>query len=724
MLEGRGVDLFMIETFFDLDELVSAVEAVRGVSSLPIVALLTFDDDAEVAGGIDAAAAAERLAGLDVAAIGTNHGAGPHAALLALDGMRDAGPPARGAARTSASPASPAAASSTRTRRPSTSATSPPRRSRSAPGSWAAAAARRRPRSRPSGRRSTTSGPRARRSRRASGARCRPPLPAAGETQLARALREGEWVVSVELDPPKGGTNDAMIDVARALRDSGAVGFVDVNDNPMARARMNALMASIAIQREAGIETIPHVTPRDTTVMGLEGVLLGAHADGVRNVLAVTGDPPHVGDYPGSRGVYEIDSIGLVQLLAGLNEGVDYVGKAIDRPTEFFIGVAVNPSADDLELELERFERKVAAGARFAMTQALFDLDGLERFLARLGGSSPIPLLAGVWPLRSHAMALRLHNEVPGISVPERVLDALRDAGADAPAAGLALAHELLASLRGRVAGVYVIPPFKQPEAALDLLLRLTRASAVDAGRLERLDARARDRRPHDVRRHAVAAVGAHALGEDRRDHATLGVDDGPARVAAADRAADRRHPPRRSGSSRTRRGRRSARRDRRARRSRCRGRCPGSRAARPGCPAPHRRAASGRATRPATRRTAMSLTLSNETTRASSSSPSLRSTRGVPIPATTCAFVTTRPGPATQPEPSIPSPQAVPTTRTTLSAAPLTPAESRTAGSGASTPAAGPASVANGSICASVSIRRCGGSSWLSFERIAESWA
>ena len=148
------------------------------------------------------------------------------------------------------------------------------------------------------------------------------------------------------------------------LRQSGAVGFVDVNDNPMARARMNALMASIAIQREAGIETIPHVTPRDTTVMGLEGVLLGAHADGVRNILAVTGDPPHVGDYPGSRGVYEIDSIGLVQLLAGLNEGVDYVGKAIDRPTSFFIGVAVNPTADDLDLELERFERKVASGAQ------------------------------------------------------------------------------------------------------------------------------------------------------------------------------------------------------------------------------------------------------------------------------------------------------------------------------------------------------------------------
>ena len=470
VLEGRGVDLFMIETFFDLDQLVAAVEAVRGASSLPIVALLTFDDEAETGGGIDAGAAGRRLAGLGVAAIGTNHGAGPHAALLALDAMRDSGLPLAAlpniglasivggrvvyphstpeyfgdfAAQASALGArivggccgtTPAQIEAIRT------ALDDERAPRAA---FEARELRPEPL----------------------------PLTAVGETYLARALREGEWVVSVELDPPKGGRNDAMIEVARTLRQSGAVGFVDVNDNPMARARMNALMASIAIQREAGIETIPHVTPRDTTVMGLEGVLLGAHADGVRNILAVTGDPPHVGDYPGSRGVYEIDSIGLVQLLAGLNQGVDYVGKAIDRPTSFFIGVAVNPTADDLDLELERFERKVESGAQFAMTQALFDLEGLELFRERLGGSWPIPVLAGVWPLRSHAMALRLHNEVPGISVPEPVLAALRTAGADAPAAGLELGRALLASLRGRVAGVYVIPPFKQPEAALDLLL-------------------------------------------------------------------------------------------------------------------------------------------------------------------------------------------------------------------------------------------------------------
>ena len=189
-----------------------------------------------------------------------------------------------------------------------------------------------------------------------------------------------------------------MLAVARRLSESGKVGFVDINDNPMARARMNALMAAVAIERSSGIETIPHVTPRDTTVMGLESVLLGAHAEGVRNVLAVTGDPPTVGDYPGSQGVYEVDSIGLTGLLARLNAGESWSGKTIDAPTSFFVGVAVNPAADDLDLELERFERKVEAGARFAMTQALFELDSLDELLRRLGGASPVPLLVGIWP--------------------------------------------------------------------------------------------------------------------------------------------------------------------------------------------------------------------------------------------------------------------------------------------------------------------------------------
>ncbi len=289
------------------------------------------------------------------------------------------------------------------------------------------------------------------------------------ETELARRLYAGEWVTCVELDPPKGGSYELMLAVTRTLNDSGAVGFVDINDNPMARARANALMAAIAIERSCAIETIPHVTPRDTSVMGLQSQLLAAHAEGVRNVLAVTGDPPHVGDYPGSRGVYEVDSIGLSQVVSRLNAGEDFNGKAIDAPTSFFLGVAVNPSADDLETELDRFHQKVEAGARFAMTQALFDLAYLDRFEQLLGGW-PIPILVGIFMVRTHQLAVRLHNEVPGIVVPEDVQNRLRDAGPRAAEVGLELARELYAEAREKAGGVYVIPPFKQPEAALELL--------------------------------------------------------------------------------------------------------------------------------------------------------------------------------------------------------------------------------------------------------------
>jgi homocysteine S-methyltransferase len=204
--------------------------------------------------------------------------------------------------------------------------------------------------------------------------------------------------------------------------------------------------------------------------MGLQSQLLGAHAAGIRNVLAVTGDPPHVGDYPGSSGVYEVDAIGLVEMLSHLNRGEDYSGKAIDSPTSFYVGVAVNPSADDLDAEVERFRRKVDAGARFAMTQALFDIAYLDRLLEALGGGSPVPILVGVWPLTSFELAFRLHNEVPGITIPQEVQDRLASAGADARKLGFELAHALLEEARSRAAGIYVIPPFKEPTAALDLL--------------------------------------------------------------------------------------------------------------------------------------------------------------------------------------------------------------------------------------------------------------
>ena len=345
-------------------------------------------------------------------------------------------------------------------------------------------------------------------------------------------LREQEFVVSVQLDPPLGANNAALVEAGRALRESGKAHFVDVNDNPRARARMSGVMASVAIERACGIETIPHLTTRDMSVAGLESLLLGAHAEGVHNILAVTGDPPEEGDYPGARGVYEVDAIGLTRLITNLNRGEDYHGRGIDAPTSFFVGVAVNPSADDLDLELERFERKLEAGAQFAMTQILFDLSYLDAFLAHFGGRSPIPLLVGVWPMPSLQLAVRIHNEVPG--------NRGAGAGAGAPARGGARRGRGGQGARPRAdrggarEGRGRLPGGAVPAAAGDprRALAARRGRSRPGARLARLG----QRRTDDVRRHAVPLVlGSDARGEDRRLDATAVVDRRPARVAVAD---------------------------------------------------------------------------------------------------------------------------------------------------------------------------------------------
>jgi methionine synthase I (cobalamin-dependent)/5,10-methylenetetrahydrofolate reductase len=473
-LESRGVDLFIVETFFELEELETAIRAVRSVSTLPIIAQLTFDEDAQTLAGVSANEAIKRLKDAGVAAIGANCGVGPAAALAAVAEMAGGGD---GVALTAQPNVGLPSRSGGRLIYPNAT-----------PDYFAEFAAQARDLgARVIGGCCGTTPAQIAAIREALEERREPGVPLVTlerdalapaarpavrtRTQLQTMLEAGEWVVSVELDPPKGTNMEGMLRVARTLKESGAVHVVDINDNPMARARLSALMSAVMIERTVGLETIPHVTPRDASAMGIQSQLLGAHAEGIRNILAVTGDPPHVGDYPGTSGVYDVDAIGLTGILSRLNQGHDFSGKAIDAPTSFYLGVAVNPSAEDLPTEIDRFREKVEAGAQFAMTQALFDIAFLDHFLEELGAESPIPLLVGVWPVRSLQLAVRLHNEVPGITVPDHVLKRLEDAGADAARVGLEIGRELMEEARTRASGIYVIPPFKEPEAALDLLL-------------------------------------------------------------------------------------------------------------------------------------------------------------------------------------------------------------------------------------------------------------
>jgi homocysteine S-methyltransferase len=472
VLEGRGVDLFMVETFFDLRDLETAVAAIRTVSNLPIVALMTFDSDGETLAGVSAHTAGERLRSLGLAAFGANHGAGPAAALRALAEMRSNGDvlavlPNVGLASMSGQRivfphATPAYFGAFAAQARSLGAGVIGGCCGTTPAQIAAIRAAIDENLEPSG--SVLVRERELVMHEA---------PSSEPTRLARLLDEGTFVVSVQLDPPLGANPEALIATAKAVRESNKAQFVDVNDNPRARARMSGMMASVAIERFAGIETIPHQTPRDMTITGLESLLLGAHAEGVRNILAVTGDPPDAGDYPGTSGVYEVDSIGLVELMAQLNRGEDFHGRAIDAPTSFFPGVAVNPTADDLGLEAERFHRKVAAGARYAMTQLLFDLELLDAFRQRIGGTWPIPVLVGVWPIRTYETLVRMHNEMPGLVIPDHVLERYRVAGPAARDVGLALGHELIEGARTVAQGVYVMAPFKQPMNVVELLPEL-----------------------------------------------------------------------------------------------------------------------------------------------------------------------------------------------------------------------------------------------------------
>jgi homocysteine S-methyltransferase len=298
------------------------------------------------------------------------------------------------------------------------------------------------------------------------------PVPLAERSRLGAKLAAGQFVTTVEIVPPKGVDPAPMFEQVRLLKAAG-VDAVNVPDGPRAQSRMGALLSGLAIQREVGLEAVVHYACRDRNLLGMLSDLLGAAASGLHNLLIVTGDPPKMGPYPDATAVFDIDSIGLTNLVARLNRGLDPGGNALGGRSSFVIGVGVNPAAPDPERELKRFAWKVEAGAEFAITQPVFDVDQLDRFLKRVE-QFRIPIIAGIWPLVSLRNAEFLANEVPGISVPEAVVARMRAASAlgkeAALAEGVRIASEMLAAMRVRLQGAQVSAPLGRVAVALEVL--------------------------------------------------------------------------------------------------------------------------------------------------------------------------------------------------------------------------------------------------------------
>jgi homocysteine S-methyltransferase len=274
----------------------------------------------------------------------------------------------------------------------------------------------------------------------------------------------------VEILPPRGHESAQIVERARTLRIRG-VDAVNIPDGPLSAARMSALSTAVLVEQQAGIETVLHYACRDRNLLGMQSDLLGAHAMGIRNVLIVTGDAPQSGDYPVATSVFDVDSIGLTNVVSRLNHGVDIGGQPIGWPTSFHIGVAVNPTALDPDRELRRLEYKVEAGAEFAVTQLVFDLSAFDAFMKRIEGFR-IPIIAGIWPLESVRQAEFLANELPGVQVPGGIIRRMR--AADTPdaamAEGIAIAHETVQAVAGRVQGLQICAPSGRAEAIHSLL--------------------------------------------------------------------------------------------------------------------------------------------------------------------------------------------------------------------------------------------------------------
>ncbi len=471
-LLAGGVDGFLLETFSDVEELRAAVDAIHGISDLPIIAQMTVGEDGRTQYGTAPSAFGPAIAAMGVDVIGVNCSVGPHGVLeaiehlarvvtLPLSAMPNAGLP-RDVEGRKMYMASPEYMATYARRMVEAGARivggccgTTPEHIKAIVGFVQSAAPRHA---------HVTVAPAA--------AQGVPAVPLAERSRLGAKLAAGEFVTTVEIVPPKGVDPAPMYAQVRALKEAG-VDAVNVPDGPRAQSRMGALLSGILIEREVGLEAVVHYACRDRNLLGMLSDLLGAAAAGLRNLLIITGDPPKMGPYPDATAVFDIDAIGLTNLVSRLNHGLDPGGNAIGAPTRFVIGVGANPTAPDFEREMSRLAWKVDAGAEYAVTQPVFDLDQLDRFLDR-AAVHKIPIVAGIWPLVSLRNAEFLANEVPGVSVPLAVLERMRVASAQGREAGLAegvqIAREMLAAVRGRVQGAQIAAPLGRVPVVLEVL--------------------------------------------------------------------------------------------------------------------------------------------------------------------------------------------------------------------------------------------------------------
>jgi methionine synthase I (cobalamin-dependent)/5,10-methylenetetrahydrofolate reductase len=473
LLEG-GVDLFLLETMPSLDQAKAALQGVRSLTSeLPVAVSLTFNEEGHTLYGDSPEDAVRELEALGVPLVGANCSQGPQAMLETLSRMA-------AVARTAKLSAMPNAGSPAYVDGRYVYLCTPEymatwaRRFLEAGASVVGGCCGTTPahikdlvrsaRMFQPGREAEVKVVTPQRRKEAPA-----PVPREEKSKLARSLRR-KFVVSVELDPPRGAEAGVLIERAQYCKEN-EVDAINVADGPRASARMSAQALCVLLQEKVGIDTILHYTCRDRNLLGIQSDLLGAHALGLRNVLAITGDPPKLGDYPDATAVYDVDSIGLIRIMDNLNHGADLAGNLMGPALAIHVGCGADPSKPDTDKEVRRLEEKVKSGAEYIMTQPVYDPRTLERFLSLIRHLD-VPLLVGILPLYSHKNAEFLHNEVPGMSIPADIRERMRVAGSGerAQLEGVKIAQEATLAARELAQGVYIMPPFNKVDLAVRVI--------------------------------------------------------------------------------------------------------------------------------------------------------------------------------------------------------------------------------------------------------------